>query len=529
MKVSLSGSSVRFLSRLGIAVLVTTVVMVVAVEGVRAKARNDFESSIDVLPDAVADVLDTIPDDRAQTGSDDEIVTAPSGKAPPPSAPQNFLVVGTDSRANLSGTGFGDASAGCNCADVIMLVRVEPENDFAYVLSIPRDTLVEIPGRGTRPINEALTDRNDPAAGVERLIDTVKKNFLVPVHHYVQVDFAGVKDIVDEVGGVVVYFYFPARDAFTGLDVGGECQTLDGGQALAYARSRHFQSFVDGRWKPDPTNSDIARTRRQQDLLRRLASTAKGQIGGDLGQLDDLLKAVMDPLVVDPNLADFDLAFGLARQLLDVDPDKVPMRTLPITLTPGAVNFSIRTAEPFLRPFRVGSIEPDVRLRTVDGSGGGQDVGAVNGALDDRGFRVGDVVAGPDTVAVTEVRYAEGQLDAVDKAELVARYLEGPHRLVPVLFIDGADVELVVGSEPVSVLDKPVNEFREEDLPPTNTTTTTTTRVTTSTTRPGSRPSSTSSTQAPPTSVATTGTTVPVAEQAGISDAAGLAVAELPC
>ncbi len=527
MKLSLSGSLVRFLSRLGIAVLVTTLAMVVAVEGVRAKARNDFEANVDVLPQAVADVLDTIPNGPRATGSDGEVVTATSGKTPPPSAPQNFLVVGTDSRANRSGAGFGDESAGCNCADVIMLVRVEPQKDFVYVLSIPRDTLVEIPGRGTRPINEALTDRNDPAAGVTRLIETVKKNFLVPVHHYVQVDFAGVSDIVDEVGGVVVYFYFPARDAFTGLGVDGGCQTLDGGQALAYSRSRHFQSFVDGRWKPDPTNSDISRTRRQQDLLRRLASTAKGEIGGNLGQLDDLLRAVMDPLVVDPALADFDLAFGLARQLLDVDPATVPMRTLPIVLTPGAVNFSIRTAEPFLRPFRVGSVEPDVRLRTVDGSGGDRDAGAVNGALDDRGFRVGDVVAGSDTVAVTEVRYAEGQPDVLAKAELVARYLEGPHRLVPVLFVDGADVELVVGSEPVRVMERPVNEFRKEDLPPT--TTTTTAPPPTSSTRPGARPSSTSSTQPPPEAVTTTATTIPLAEQAGISDAAGLNVPELPC
>ena len=529
MRINLSGTLTRFLARLAIALAVTSVVMLVAVEGVRAKARDDFADDVAVLPDEVGDALDVLVDGGVATGPDGEVITATTGKTPPPSAPQNFLVVGTDSRANLSGPGFGDASQGCNCADVIMLVRVDPRNDFAYVLSIPRDTMVDIPGRGNRPINEALTDRDEPSAGVVRLIETVRQNFLVPVHHYVQVDFAGVEDIVNVVGGVTVFFYFPARDAFTGLNVGGGCQHLDGGQALAYSRSRHYQEFVDGRWKFDPRNSDISRTARQQDLLRRLATTAKGQVGADLGQLSDLLQSVIKPLVVDPTLEDFDLAFGLARQLLDLDPTRVPMRTLPVTLNNelSTVNFSIRQAEPFLRPLRVGNVTSDVRVRTIDGSGGERDVEALNDLLDERGFQVGDVAGGADTVEVTEIRYADSQEDAARMAELVARHLDGPHRLVPVLFVDGADVELVVGREAVSVLDKAVVDLREDDLPPT----TTTTAPTTTSTRPGSRPVATSvtATSAPTATPTSTGTTVPIAEQSGIEDPANLNVPELPC
>ncbi len=528
MRISLSGSLMRFLSRLGIAVLVTTVVMVAAVEGVRAKARDEFDVAF--LDEEVGAALDPQAGGAVVTGPDGRVVTVATERTPPPSAPQNFLLVGTDSRANMSGPGFGsETTAGGSRADVIMIVRVEPQNDFAYVLSIPRDTLVTISGWGRQGrINEALSDRDDPNKGIVRLIETVKDNFQIPIHHYVQVDFAGVEHIVNALGGVTVFLYYPARDAYSGLSVAGGCVDMDGATALAYARSRHFQEYVDGRWKSDPFNSDLTRSHRQQDLLRRVAQTANADIGDSLGKLSDLVDAMTDPLTLDPTL-DFDTAFNLARELRDIDPATIQMRTLPVSFTniEGAsyLSFSPGAAEPYLAPFRLGNVPGEVRLRVLDASGGSEAADAVNFALGASGFRVDDVAPRPDDVSTAEVRYVAGQPASLAKAQLVARHLDGPHRLVPVLALEGADVELVVGSEALSVLAEPVAQFRDDDLPPT----TITTVAAPPSTRPGAPAPSSTTTGAPPVTGGSIVTTIPVAEQAGIADADALDVPPTPC
>ncbi len=528
MRITLSGSLLRFLSRLGIAVLVTTVVMVAAVEGVRARARDEFD--VEFLDEEVGAALDPHAGGAVVTGPDGVVVTATTQRTPPPSAPQNFLLVGTDSRANLSGPGFGsETAAGGSRADVIMIVRVEPQNDFAYVLSIPRDTLVTISGWGRQGrINEALSDRDDPNKGIVRLIETVKDNFQIPIHHYVQVDFSGVEQIVNALGGVTVFLYYPARDAFSGLSVPGGCVDMDGGTALAYARSRHFQEYVDGRWQSDPFNSDLTRSRRQQDLLRRVAITGVDDIGDSLGKLSALVDAVTDPLTLDPTL-DFDTALDLARELRDIDPATIQMRTLPVSFTniEGAsyLSFSPSAAEPYLAPFRLGNVPGEVRLRVLDALGGSPAASAVNLALGAAGFRVDDVAASPDEVSIAEVRYVVGQPASLAKAQLVARHLDGRHRLVPVLALEGADVELVVGSAELRVLTAPVAQFREDDLPPT---TATTVPVSTST-RPGAPAASSTTTGATPVTGDSIVTTIPVAEQAGIVDADALNVPPTPC
>jgi LCP family protein required for cell wall assembly len=167
--------------------------------------------------------------------------------SPPPSEssdPSTFLLIGSDSRENIPDD-FADVfgSAGGQRADVIMLVQVMPDDSVARLLSIPRDLKVDLDGRGTQKINAAYA-----YGGGSLLVSTVRRVTGLPIHHYVEVDFAGFAAIVDEVGGVTINFPYPARDGKSGLNVAAGSQTLDGETALAFARSRSYEELRGDTW-----------------------------------------------------------------------------------------------------------------------------------------------------------------------------------------------------------------------------------------------------------------------------------------
>ncbi|MEX0946083.1 MAG: LCP family protein [Acidimicrobiia bacterium] len=154
--------------------------------------------------------------------------------------PITFLVIGSDSRARLDSLqNFGEATG--ERGDVIMLVKVDPAKGSAQLLSLPRDLLVEIPGHGTNRINAAYS-----FGGAPLMVRTVKEVTGLAIHHYVEVDFVGFRSIVDQMGGVTINFPYEARDLNSGLFVGTGPQRLNGQQALAFARSRHYQERQDG-------------------------------------------------------------------------------------------------------------------------------------------------------------------------------------------------------------------------------------------------------------------------------------------
>src|SRR4051812_20642973 len=139
--------------------------------------------------------------------------TAPEEAPPPPEPgdPENFLLVGSDSRAFVEETGesgsFGSAKDVPDArADTILLVRVDPRAKRAQMLSFPRDLVVDVAGKGRGRINTAFE------GGPKQLIQTVSTTFRVPIDHYVQTDFAAFRDLVDAVGGVPLYLRYPVRD-----------------------------------------------------------------------------------------------------------------------------------------------------------------------------------------------------------------------------------------------------------------------------------------------------------------------------
>jgi LCP family protein required for cell wall assembly len=185
----------------------------------------------------------------------------------------NYLLIGSDSRAFVGNakdsSEFGSASTQTGQrSDTIMLAHVEDSPGKSFLVSFPRDLWVDVPGIGHAKINAAFN------AGPQRVIQTIEQNFDVPISHYLEVDFAGFRKLVDAIGTVPIYFPAPARDAKTGLNITtAGCHQLNGDEALAFVRSRYYESFVDGKWQIDGT-SDLGRIKRQQYFLRTIAREA---------------------------------------------------------------------------------------------------------------------------------------------------------------------------------------------------------------------------------------------------------------
>lgn len=244
-----------------------------------ADARTDDVERIDGLEGVLAD--------------------SPADDAPYPA--ENYLLVGSDTREGFdpdspdSGV-VGDADAvGGRRSDTIMILRQE-RNGGAALMSIPRDLWVEIAGTGSsQRINAAYND------GPEQLAATVTQSLGIPVHHYVEVDFGGFKRIVDEIGGVEICVPYAARDANSGLDIQPGCSTLGGTMALAYARSRYYEEWIDGDWVSDP-RADLGRIERQQFFMRAAVNGLLQEMASSPFGSGDTISAVVESVRIDPRL-----------------------------------------------------------------------------------------------------------------------------------------------------------------------------------------------------------------------------------
>jgi LCP family protein required for cell wall assembly len=239
---------------------------------------------------------------------------------PPPGDPQNILLVGIDDGMTL---GAGDPvlrgrSATLN-TDTIMILRVDPKTQQAALLSLPRDLYVDLAGGGKGRINSALA-----IGGPERLIETIKQDFDIPINHYAMVNFQGFESLVSAIDGVPVYFPFGSRDQATGLfqyDPG--CVTLSGDQALAYARSRQFEIYrpESKSWQKDPS-SDFGRITRQQQFIKAALRKAVSKGIRNPFVLKDLLGVAQKNVTLDTQFSIQDLV-DLGTQFRNFDPESL--------------------------------------------------------------------------------------------------------------------------------------------------------------------------------------------------------------
>ena len=170
---------------------------------------------------------------------------------PVPGQPFNILAIGSDSRAGLSGavaaqTGASSGSVGGQRSDVIKIIRVNPTARTVTILSIPRDTEV------TLLANQSLYGQFNRinvnyGNGPSLLVRTIKANLGITINHVVQVNFNGLINSAVALGGVYLDFRYPAIDPNSGLEITHTgCQLVNGFQALAVARSRHYYYAPNG-------------------------------------------------------------------------------------------------------------------------------------------------------------------------------------------------------------------------------------------------------------------------------------------
>ena len=215
-------------------------------------------------------------------------VDALSGAADTPG--ETWLIVGSDARGGV----IQDDTEGAR-ADSVMLLH-KAENGQTSLISLPRDTFVDIPEYGENKINAAYS-----FGGPKLLVQTVEKLSGLTVDHYVEVGMTGVSQMVDAVGGVDVCLDYDVADEDSGLvwDTSqGKCQTVDGTKALAYSRMR----------KSDPTG-DVGRGLRQRAVISAVVSKAASPTTViSFSRQDALVDAGTNALTVDENAGTMSIA-----------------------------------------------------------------------------------------------------------------------------------------------------------------------------------------------------------------------------
>jgi LCP family protein required for cell wall assembly len=263
----------------------------------------------------------------------------------------NYLLVGSDSRQGGDPLDPSASDDHAPLADTIMVVRVDPRSTAAKVLSFPRDLWVTQAGTGKQGrLNAAY------AAGPQQLVDTLRDELGIPINHYVEVDFKGFEQVVNAIDGVPLWFDRAMRDRNTGLAVEQPgCITLDGRNALAFARSRHLQYYDKGAFRSDGTG-DLGRISRQQLFLRRVIDRAKAAGVSNPLTLKRLVDVGTSSVTLDDELSVGELV-AMGRQFSSFDSAALQSFTLPNTprTTSGGaavVDVDRAAAEPILALFR---------------------------------------------------------------------------------------------------------------------------------------------------------------------------------
>jgi LCP family protein required for cell wall assembly len=189
----------------------------------------------------------------------DKVDATPRGSRPGEQGGTTYLLVGSDSREGLTrqqqlayGVGKGQGRR----TDTIMLLHTGSGPNM--LMSIPRDSIVPVPGHGTTKINAAFA-----YGGPRLLAATIENNTGIRVDDYVEIGFGGFVDVVDAVGGVQICPKQPMKDKLANLDIKKGCQDADGTVALGYARSRHTSGL-----------GDITRAQHQREVVSAVGSKA---------------------------------------------------------------------------------------------------------------------------------------------------------------------------------------------------------------------------------------------------------------
>ena len=189
----------------------------------------------------------------------DKVDAEPSGSRPDDQPGTNYLIVGSDKADDLTDAQrevLKTGPRGGTNTDTIIVLHTG--SGGRTMMSIPRDTLTEVPGHGTQMINAAFALGKAPL-----LVASVEKLTGIHIDHYVELGFGSVINTVDAFGGVEICPKQDMKDPMARLDIKKGCQEVDGITALAYSRSRHVTAL-----------SDLDRVARQREVIGALGDEA---------------------------------------------------------------------------------------------------------------------------------------------------------------------------------------------------------------------------------------------------------------
>jgi LCP family protein required for cell wall assembly len=236
--------------------------------------------------------------------------------------PFNVLLLGVDQR---------DSPDEGIRSDTLIVVHVEPQEKWASMLSIPRDSMTRIPGLGQQKINAAYTyayanaeelygPGTDPmVAGGELAAETVEDFLDIRIDYIAQVDFQGFERIVDIFGGLTIDVPEPLLDpeyptedfGYERIYVPAGLQVLDGHTALRYARSRH-------------SGSDFDRSCRQQRVLRAmLREVRQRNMLDQVALLPDIVEEIEQSVATTLPISDLGVLYGLADLAQSLSSDRI--------------------------------------------------------------------------------------------------------------------------------------------------------------------------------------------------------------
>jgi len=250
----------------------------------------------------------------------------------------NYLVVGSDTREGLTAAelkllrvGSVKSAAGAR-SDTMMLVHISKSRDNAVIISLPRDSLVTIPAHtsqdGKSQVAEMQGKLNSAFAwgGAPLLIQTLEAKMNLRIDHYVEVNFAGFKNVVDALGGIQVCTKKDINDPKSHLVLSAGIHTLDGIESLKYVRTRDFDGM-----------GDLGRMQRQQQFVSAIfrKATSSGTLLNPF-KVKNLISATFKTVKTDETLNQGDIV-TLAKQIRNLTPGKMRTMTVPLGNSNGYV------------------------------------------------------------------------------------------------------------------------------------------------------------------------------------------------
>jgi len=243
---------------------------------------------------------------------------------------ENIMVLGSDSRQGLS-KAYGSGLV-TDQSDTLMIIHIPADRKWAEVMSIPRDSWVNIPacemgdGQTSAPqqfkINEAFAignlDGNHAALGVACTVKTIEQDTGIYINHFIVVNFTGFENMVSALGGVYECNPTPINDPNSGLHLSAGNHLLTPAQALGYVRARY--TIGDG--------SDLERIGRQQAFMASLVSRVKSELLNPIA-IYNFLDATTKALTVDSQLGGVTGLYDLGESLRSIPSSKIAFFTIP--------------------------------------------------------------------------------------------------------------------------------------------------------------------------------------------------------